>query len=115
MQDATPKERTSELQNNLGLAHYAYKNYDSAYNYFASAHAEVNLTAIKFLLNDRLEYRPESLSSNINQKVNQQALANLNDQALPFEFEIDPDTLINKADIFYLYNSAPITSKSVCR
>lgn len=106
LQEATTAERTSELQNNLGLAHYTYKNYDSAYHYFVKAHAEVNRTAIKFILNDRLEYIPESISSDINQKINQQALANVNNQAVAFEFEIDPDTLINRADIFYLYNSA---------
>ncbi len=106
LQEATAEERSSELQNNLGIAHYAYKNYDSAYNYFSNAQSEVNLEAIKFVLNDRLEYVPEKLSSNINRKVNQQALANLNDQALLFEFDIAPDTLINRADIFYLYNAA---------
>lgn len=106
LQEAKESERSNELLNNLGLAHYYYNNYDSAFNYFSAAGAEVNAEAVKFLLNDRMEYELGEPSSQIEKRVNQQALANLNNKALPFSFEIAPDTLVSRADIIYLYNAS---------
>lgn len=106
LQKAGENERSNELLNNLGLAHYYYKNYDSAFNYFNAADAVVNLEAIKFLLNDRIENEIEGPASQIEKRINQQALANLNDQTFPFDFDLAPDTLISRADIIYFYNAA---------
>jgi hypothetical protein len=106
LQKSTPGEQNDELSNNLGLAHYYYKNYDSAYHYFLKGQSEVNLEGIKYLLNDRLPFQLEKTSPNIDKRINQQALANLNKENLKFEFNLAPDTLITRADIFYLYNAS---------
>lgn len=109
------KEYSDQVQNNLGMAHYEYQNYDSAYQYFAESLgggafvSESNLAALNYDLAAQVNFDTTinyEYQDNIHLKLNRQALANAQGQSLPFSIELRPDTLLTREQLFYLYNAA---------
>ncbi len=112
----TPEiESSGQVKNNLGLSHYRYSNYDSAYQYFegnegkSSIISEANLAALNYDLaaqvnfDTTVNYRH---TGNIHVMINRQALANAQANLIEFKLELNKDTLLLREDLFYLYNAA---------
>ncbi len=103
------------VKNNLGLSHYRYSNYDSAYKYFesnqkeSSAVSEGNLAALNYDLAARVNFDTTlnyQHTDNAFVMINRQALANAQGTALDFNLSLNKDTLINREEVYYLYNAA---------
>lgn len=108
-------ENSGQVKNNLGLSHYRYSNYDSAYRYFAgnegksSVVSEANLAALNYDLAARVNFDTTvnyKHTDAIHVMINRQALANAQGTNNEFNLDLDKDTLLLKEDLFYLYNSA---------
>lgn len=106
---------SGEVQNNLGLSHYRYSNYDSAYKYFelsqnsASIVSETNLAALNYDLAAQINFDTTinyKNLENINIRINRQALANAQHVPIDFDLDLDKDTLLQRDQLFYLYNAA---------
>ena len=104
-----------QVQNNLGLAHYGYQNYDSAYLYFTQSLgggafvSEGNLAALNYEMAAKVNFDTTinyEYENNIHLKLNRQALANAQSQYLPFSIELNPDTLLTREQLFYIYNAS---------
>jgi hypothetical protein len=109
LQEATTSKEDPHLMHNLGVAHYRYSNYDSAYKYFDAAAmvpSEANLAATKFNMHGRIVLEPETLSDDMTTRLNQQALANINGWDSDFNYEPLADSILNKDHLYYLYNAA---------
>ncbi len=110
----SPESSTNEqVANNLGLSHYRYSNYDSAYSYFAknesSVVSEANLAALNYDLAANVNFDTTVSyyhTENIHVMMNRQALANAQKNEITFNLELDKDTLLLREDLFYLYNAA---------
>jgi hypothetical protein len=108
-------EYDDKVQNNLGLAHYKYQNYDSAFKYFRESLgggafvSEGNLAALNYDVAAQVDFDTTinyEYQDNIHLKLNRQALANAQGQSLPFSIELRADTLLTREQLFYLYNAA---------
>lgn len=108
-------ETSEEVKNNLGLSHYRYSNYDSAYRYFAgnsgkaSVVSEANLAALNYDLAARVNFDTTvnyKHTDAIHVMINRQALANAQGNDIEFMLALNKDTFLLKEDLFYLYNSA---------
>lgn len=115
LMQSSESEYSPEVRNNLGLSHYRYSNYDSAYKHFASnqkessAISEGNLAALNYDLAARINFDTTvsyKHTDNIYVKINRQALANAQGTPLTFDLRLNKDTLINRDELFYLYNAA---------
>lgn len=104
-----------EVKNNLGLSHYRYRNYDSAYQYFDQSNgksavvSEANLAALNYDLAAQVDFDTTlnyQYTDNIHVMVNRQALANAQKNIIDFNLELNEDTILFKEDLFYLYNAA---------
>lgn len=112
----SPESKYSEqVQNNLGLAHYNYQNYDSAYQYFVKSLgggayvSEGNLAALNYEMAAQVNFDTTinyEYENNIFLKLNRQALANAQDQNLPFSISLSADTLLTREQLFYIYDAA---------
>ncbi|MBO3700003.1 hypothetical protein [Roseivirga sp. E12] len=112
----TPETLSSgQVKNNLGLSHYRYSNYDSAYRYFAgnngksSLVSEANLAALNYDLAADVNFDTTvtyNHTDNIHVMINRQALANAQETDIPFDLVLNKDTLLLREDLFYLYNAA---------
>ncbi|OEK03634.1 hypothetical protein BFP97_19860 [Roseivirga sp. 4D4] len=110
----SPESSSSEqVRNNLGLSHYRYSNYDSAYSYFAknesSVISEANLAALNYDLAANVNFDTTVTydhTEDIHVMINRQALANAQKDQIAFKLELDKDTLLIREDLFYLYNAA---------
>lgn len=112
---APESKYNDQVQNNLGMAHYEYQNYDSAYRYFSASLgggayvSESNLAALNYDIAAQVDFDTTinyEYENNIHLKLNRQALANAQHQFLPFSFELDPDTILTREQLFYIYNAA---------
>lgn len=113
---SSPESFTSaEVKNNLGLSHYRYSNYDSAYKYFAvnqqasSLVSEANLAALNYDLAAQINFDTTvnyKYTDEINVMINRQALANAQSNIIAYELALNKDTLLEKDELFYLYNAA---------
>lgn len=108
-------EYNDQVQNNLGMAHYEYQNYDSAYQYFAESLgggafvSESNLAALNYDMAAQVNFDTTinyEYQDNIHLKLNRQALANAQGHSLPFSIELRNDTLLTREQLFYIYNAA---------
>ena len=108
-------EYNDQVQNNLGMAHYEYQNYDSAYKYFAQSLgggafvSESNLAALNYDLAAQVDFDTTinyEYQDNLHLKLNRQALANAQGHSLPFSIELRTDTLLTREQLFYIYNAA---------
>lgn len=108
-------EQSPEARNNLGMAHYEYQNYDSAYKYFSSTRqnaamvGEANLSALNYDVAALVDFDTTiqyEYIEDLHLKINRQALANAQNQYFPFDHELHPDTLLSRETLFYLYNAA---------
>ena len=115
LQETPEAEYNAEVQNNLALAHYRYESYDSAYKYLnksrsgASVISEGNLAALNYDVASLINFDTTvnySHTDNIHVKINRQALANEQKLDIPFNYTLDPDTLLVRSELFYLYNAA---------
>lgn len=109
LQGAQEAKPNWKLSNNLGLAHYYYANYDSAFYYFENGNgtnSATNLWATRYVLNKRLKMDIVSTESDLAARLNQQAVANLNNWEQAFDYEPLADSIIKKDDLYYLYNAA---------
>lgn len=104
---------SEEVRNNLGIAHYGYTNYDSALVYFrmnpSNVVSEGNLAALNYDFAKTINFDTTFSYSNpeeINIAINRQALANAQNRDIAFQYELAPDSLLNKENLFYLYNAA---------
>lgn len=104
---------SEQVRNNLGLSHYRYSNYDSAYRYFAqnetSVVSEANLAALNYDLAANVNFDTSVIydhTQDIHVMINRQALANAQKDEITFDLELDKDTLLSRDDLFYLYNAA---------
>ena len=104
-----------QAKNNLGLSHYRYSNYDSAYKYFVtnqkaiSVVSEGNLAALNYDLAAQIKFDTAvnyQHTDDINVMINRQALANAQNDIIPYNLSLNPDTLLTKSELFYLYNAA---------
>ena len=98
-----------QLLNNLGLAHFYYANYDSAYLYFNQANtieSSVNEWAVRYLLKNRITTSSAMPAKELPERLNQQAVANQQGWMQEFSYEFNEDTVITKNDLYYLYNAA---------
>ena len=104
---------SEQVRNNLGIAHYGYTNYDSALVYFRLNEGNVvsqgNLAALNYDFAESINFdttfnytHPEE----INIAVNRQALANAQNVDIEFKHDLAADTLLTKANLYYLYNTA---------
>ncbi|MFY0591247.1 hypothetical protein [Roseivirga sp.] len=108
-------ENSPEAKNNLGLSHYRYSNYDSAYNYFVndlsanSVVSEGNLAALNYDLAAKIKFDTTvnyKYTNDINVMINRQALANAQGDVIPYNLSLNPDTILTRPALFYLYNAA---------
>ncbi|OEJ99656.1 hypothetical protein BFP71_08785 [Roseivirga misakiensis] len=108
-------EESKEVENNLGLAHYRYENYDSAYVYFVddrqanSVISEGNLAALNYDLAARINFDTTvnyAHTDDLNVMINRQALANAQGGIIPYNLALNKDTILNRPSLFYLYNAA---------
>ncbi len=104
---------SEEVRNNLGIAHYGYTNYDSALVYFrlnpGNIVSEGNLAALNYDFAQTVNFDTTFSYSNpeeINIAINRQALANAQNIDIEFQHALDPDTLLSRENLFYLYNAA---------
>lgn len=104
-----------EVKNNLGLSHYRYSNYDSAYKYFSinqqasSQVSEANMAALNYDLAAQINFDTTAnyqYTDEINVMINRQALANAQGNVIGYELALNKDTLLLKGELFYLYNAA---------
>jgi len=97
------------LESNLGLAYYRYSNFDSAFVHFENSglsEAKTNQFATEFTMADRLVLEPSQPADDLSQLVNQQALANWKGWNQAFSYEMRPNSIAEKDDVYYLYNAA---------
>lgn len=115
LMDSPESVTSGQTRNNLGLSHYRYTNYDSAYSYLegnegkSSVVSEANLAALNYDLAARVNFDTTvnyQHMDDIHVMINRQALANAQGNFIDFELELDNDTLLLKEDLFYLYNAA---------
>lgn len=115
LMDSRESANNAKVQNNLGLAHYAYQNYDSALRYFQLALgegtfvSEGNLAALNYDVAAQTNFDTTftyEYAQNAHVKLNTTALKNGKQQALTFELTLQPDTLLSRTELFYMYNSA---------
>lgn len=113
LMNSAESSTNEQVANNLGLSHYRYNNYDSAYSYFAknesSVVSEANLAALNYDLAANVNFDTTvsyDHTENIHMMVNRQALANAQKNELTFDLELDKDTLLLRENLFYLYNAA---------
>ncbi len=108
-------EYNDQVKNNLGMAHYEYQNYDSAFKYFNQSLgkgkfvSESNLAALNYDRAAQVDFDTAinyQYLDNIHLKLNRQALANAQRQFLPFSIELRKDTLLTREQLFYIYNAA---------
>lgn len=113
--DSRESATDAMVQNNLGLAHYAYQNYDSALRYFQLALgegtfvSEGNRAALNYDVAAQLNFDTTfnyEHAQNAHVKLNTTALKNGKQQALTFDLKLQPDTLLDRKELFYMYNSA---------
>lgn len=115
LMNSPEKAYNEQVQNNLGLAHYEYQNYDSAFMYFNQSLgggafvSEGNLAALNYDVAANVDFDTTinyEYGNNIHLKLNRQALANAQHQFLPFSIEMRNDTLLTREQLFYIYNAS---------
>ena len=115
LMNTVESQTSGQVKNNLGLSHYRYSNYDSAYRYFegndgkSAVVSEANLAALNYDLAARVNFDTTvnyKHTDAIHVMINRQALANAQGNTIPFNLELDKDTLLLKEELFYLYNAA---------
>lgn len=108
-------ERHAKVQNNLGLAHYAYQNYDSALRYFMLSLdegdyvSEGNLAALNYDVASQINFDTTftfDYAENAHVKLNTAALKNAKQLLLTFNHVPQPDSVLTRTELFYLYNAA---------
>lgn len=115
LMNSKEKAYNEQVQNNLGLAHYSYQNYDSAFAYFNQSLgggafvSEGNLATLNYDIAADIDFDTTlnyAYENDIHLKLNRQALANAQGQYLPFSIELRKDTLLTREQLFYIYNAA---------
>lgn len=101
------------ISNNLGMAHYEFQHYDSAFMAFSNADhsssvTEANLKALDYYaLNDPNQGLPAINDlSDLRTLANTQALANKFDLPLDTNIPLAKDTILVQDNLFFLYNQS---------
>ncbi|MCE7991443.1 MAG: hypothetical protein HEP71_05660 [Roseivirga sp.] len=101
------------VSNNLGVAHYEFQQYDSAFLAFgnadqSSAVTEANLRAMDyFTLNSGDRALPTVREENdLRVLANVQAIANKLDLSLNKDIALSKDTILLRENLFFLYNQS---------
>lgn len=101
------------ISNNLGMTHYEFQHYDSAFMAFSNADpsssvTEANLRALDYYALNDLNQPPSNINNDADLRVlaNSQAIANKFGLPLDTSIPLAQDTLLVQDHLFFLYNQS---------